>query len=309
MHEPGNTEEAAAPRYRPVVAIEVEGLLERPVLPSRVPWDVMDVEITMRRNVYPTATRVEPEWDYEEESRAHHWFSRLGVDWVKGLLDEGTEVVWASTWREYANVYFADVLGLPRLPVGVRLDGGRHESVPAWKASQLAGRFDGRPLLWVTDELPAEGGRVLGARRSPRDRFLTGVHLIPFNSWVSDGDIQRMSRWLDLVQTPEGHEELRRLRRRDQERARKRRRAREQPVDEEDDPDSELLYRQWHTLRERLEEVAAPGSGLPGPLATYVIEWDGAIRLEEVKAVRDQFGLDGDPSAEELWPLLELGGD
>lgn len=219
--------DASNERYRPVVAIEVDGLLERPVLPGPAPADVIELEITMRRQVYPTATRAEPSWDAEEAWRALHWFSRLGVDWVKRVLAEGSEVVWASTWREYANVYFADPLGLPALPLGVRLDSGRHEDVLSWKMHQLAGSYAGRPLLWVTDQLPMSGGRALAALRGPRDRFLTAVHLITLNSWISEGDVQRMDRWLGLTRTKEGHAELRRLRRRYQDQTRQRRRERE----------------------------------------------------------------------------------
>lgn len=220
------TTEPGEKRYRPVVAIEVDGLLERPVLPGPASADVIEAEVTMRRHVYPTATRAEPEWDAEEEWAALHWFSRTGVDWVKRLVAEGTEVVWASTWREYANVYFSELLGLPPLPVGVRLDGGRHQTVSSWKASELARRFEGRPILWVTDELPVEGGRVLAELRNPRERFLTAAHLIPFTSWTSDGDVRRMNRWLELVATEAGHQELRWLRKRDQDRASARRRER-----------------------------------------------------------------------------------
>lgn len=214
-------------RYRPVVAIEVDGLLERPVLQMPASSEVIEMEITMRRSVYPTATRAEPKWDAAEEWCAVHWFSQLGVNWVRRVLAEGAEVVWASTWREYANVYFSDPLGLPHLPVGVRLDHGRHADILEWKMHQLAASYAARPLLWITDQLPPSGGRALAALRNPRDRFLTAVHLISFTSWVSEGDVQRMDRWLQLVRTEEGHQELRRLRRRYQDQARQRQRERE----------------------------------------------------------------------------------
>ncbi|MCH6230542.1 hypothetical protein MK786_07310 [Microbacterium sp. CFH 31415] len=71
--------------------------------------------------------------------------------------------------------------------------------------------------------------------------------------------------------------------------------------------DTEVLYRQWVEVVERLTEATARGSGLPEALATYVIDRAGAILLDEVRALRHTYGTVADPPAEELWPLLELG--
>lgn len=70
--------------------------------------------------------------------------------------------------------------------------------------------------------------------------------------------------------------------------------------------DTEVLYRQWVEVLERLTKATAPGSELPEALATYVIDRAGAI-FDEVKALREAYGTEADPPAEELWPLLELG--
>lgn len=75
------------------------------------------------------------------------------------------------------------------------------------------------------------------------------------------------------------------------------------------DPDGELLYRQWQILRERLENALGPRSELAGTLAAYAAEWAGAVRLDEVRALRDQHGNEADMTAEELWPLLHLHDD
>lgn len=213
---------SAAKRFRPVVAIEVDGLLATEVLPLPLPDRAFELDVTLKRNVYPTVGRPQPEWDEYGERRERLWISKVGLDWVKNLLESGTEVVWASTWREYANVYFTRALGLPELPVAVRWDGGHHANTADWKASQLARRFDGRPILWVNNELPADGVRVLEALRHPRDRVLTHLFFIPSSSPVSAGDIGRMDEWLYLAGSAEGHADLRRLRRTHQEWARQR---------------------------------------------------------------------------------------
>lgn len=77
-------------------------------------------------------------------------------------------------------------------------------------------------------------------------------------------------------------------------------------ADEDDSLDSDQLYRQWKALLERLIEATTPASGLPEPLATYVIDCAGAVSLGDVRALRGVYGADGDPPAEELWPLLAV---
>lgn len=48
------------------------------------------------------------------------------------------------------------------------------------------------------------------------------LQLIPWTFGVSDDDVAEMNLWLELAQTAEGHEELRRQRRRSLDRARRR---------------------------------------------------------------------------------------
>lgn len=210
-----------SPRYRPVVALEIDGVLDLPVSGPQAPEHLVEIELTVKRDLFPSSTRHQPEW-MDGEWRARHWISKIGLSWIQSLLAAQIEVVWASTWREYANVYFTDSIGLPHLPVATRLDGGRHENLSKWKASGLAERFDGRPLLWLTDELTEERAWVLESLRHPSERVLTRLQYIPDSAGISRGDVEAMNEWLRLVQSPEGHDLLRLIRRQTQDRARQR---------------------------------------------------------------------------------------
>lgn len=208
---------SSAPRFRPVVAIEVDGLIAVPVtLPAgHAPEDVIEMEVIIHKRAYPSSTQPEPAWGPGGTSTTRYWFSRVGLAWVDRLLTEGVEVVWASTWLEYANTYFSPTLGLPRLPIAVTEDDWIGLTIGDIKARQIARQFDGRPLLLVTDMLPQGGRRYLQALRRPADRALTELRYIPWSSSVDENDTGVMSDWLDLARSPEGHEELRRLRERE----------------------------------------------------------------------------------------------
>jgi hypothetical protein len=211
----GLSEEVSEPRFAPVVAIEVEGLLSVPVThPGQAtPPTYLETQITLRRQAYPEKTQAEPPWDARNEWVATHRISRLGLAWVRGLLERRIEVVWASTWLTHAHTYFGRLLGLPELRSVLFEEDWKGVSIGDMKVQQIGRQFDGRPLLWVTDALPITGRRALEQARRPRDRATTHTHLVPWSSDLSMGDIAAMDSWLELAGTPEGHQELRRLRR------------------------------------------------------------------------------------------------
>jgi len=179
---------------------------------------------------------------------------------------------------------------------------------PRGRPPSSLGDSAGGPLLWVTDELPTEGARLLEDMRRPSDRVLTRFFVIPFTEGSSAGDLRRMDEWLYLAQSEEGHAELRRLR----------------PsisvghgnatghgdrMDEEGDGGDEHLYQPWRAVRLRLLEALDPRSGLAAPLSAYAVEHAGALRFEDVAAVRAEYGIAADPPAEKLMPLLPLDDD
>lgn len=220
MHGATGVGGGALERFRPVVALEVHGLLERLVLDGPPPEGVLERDLTMRRNEFVVGMGPEPEWDDEGTWRARHWFSLPGVEWVRQLVASGIEVAWASTWAERANTVFAEPLGLPALPVATSAQGAHAQ------AYELATRYDGRPILWVTPDWPDDGPDIIERVRHPKDRVLTLMYYLPLLDGPRPGDIARMNRWLELAGSEGGHEELRRLRRQHQDRARQRDRRR-----------------------------------------------------------------------------------
>ncbi len=85
-------------------------------------------------------------------------------------------MVWATTWQEHANTYFAPILGIPPLPVAVRGDREEEWGPAEWESVRLAAGFPGWPVLWVDDMQPEWAGYQLDALRKPNDRALTRLH-------------------------------------------------------------------------------------------------------------------------------------
>lgn len=70
-------------------------------------------------------------------------------------------------------------------------------------------------------------------------------------------------------------------------------------------PGEEALYRRWVAIRARLEATLGTQSELPAALAAYAIGRPGHLRLLAVEILREEYGVRGEPPAEELLPLLE----
>lgn len=202
---------------RPVVALDIDGVLRLPISPGQhIPDAAFSAEVTFRREDYPTDFHGAPYWDDNGESRDNEWFSGIGRDFVLSLLDEDrVDVVLATTWQHWANMYFSDILGFPELPVAVRsITGEYHHCSPAWKSHQLSRQFDGRPLMWVDDNRWDRPSESLFRRRRPLDRALTHFQRPNPYTGIIQRDVTEMTGWLSLAQSPEGHTQLRDARRR-----------------------------------------------------------------------------------------------
>ncbi|MEW1835944.1 hypothetical protein [Microbacterium sp. NPDC079995] len=206
------------PQFRPVVAIDMDGVLRVPVRSGGHDPDQVIANITFRRDAYPTLHHSQPPWNSRGRYTDEHGeaFSRVGVEWVQDLLRRGIDVVWATTWQQHANTYFAPVLGLPELPIAVSDDRSGHDDPGMWKAAQLAtdSRWAGRPLAWVDDAIPS--GRKIEDARRPKDRALTlsfrvGAPWDGIRAW----EVAELDAWLALASTAAGHVELRRRRARE----------------------------------------------------------------------------------------------
>jgi len=255
-------------RYRPVVAVDVDGVLRlrRGKAAELDPPGAFVAEVTVFRYAYPSVFHSPPTWDDDGMSTGRHMFSGVGAAWVRSLLDRDVEVVWATTWQHYANEYFAPMLGIPPLPVAVRGDDEREWGPAEWKSVQLADGFAGRPLLWVDDMPPIRAGYQLDELRKPRDRALTRLQWIRDPTvGLSSTDVTEMNEWLELATTEPGHAELRR----------RRRRERAQLRDETDTANhgSRARGRRWRRMRAfLLDATPARNLGAAGHIATYLLD-------------------------------------
>jgi hypothetical protein len=200
------------PRFRPVVAIDVEGLLSVIVRSEDgpAPAGYFQQRITVHHDQYPHAVMPQLPWTDDGTWTSTYWFSGMGVAWVKDLLARGIEVWWASTWLEYANHYISPALGFPDLPVAVTAKQWDRICIGDTRPAQLVRQFDKRPLLLVTDMLPTRGRRHLDLLRRPADQALTHLEYIPWNSHVSAADIDTMNKWIENASSSDGQLELRR---------------------------------------------------------------------------------------------------
>jgi hypothetical protein len=123
-----------------------------------------------------------------------------------GRLDEavgprltalGCDLVWATTWMDEANESVGPWIGLPRLPVvewpEVSADEGPHGL--HWKTRTLVEWADGRPFIWVDDEIGAMDRLwVAGQHEGP-----ALLHRVDPGEGLTDDDFSALADWLRTV--------------------------------------------------------------------------------------------------------------
>jgi hypothetical protein len=204
---------ATGDRYRPVVAIDI-GVLRLTVPPEGPgPEGAYPVEMTVRRDAYPRAYHRPPRWGRDGMLMSTMWLSGTGAEWIRSLLARGVEVAWATTWQEYANVYFAPALGIPKLPVATTGKEVHGWASSDWKSVRLRERYPGRPLAWIDDNPVSDDTFAIDETRAPHDRALAHFQLIGrSHEGIRADHIQAVEAWLELASTREGQQELRRRR-------------------------------------------------------------------------------------------------
>ncbi len=182
----------------PVVAIDIDYVVRIPnaKLGQEFREDVRTTEIVMRAGAVPTVHHSQPPWDSEGLWRATHSFSGIAVDWIHHLLDRGIDVYWASTWVEYANIYFSPILELPDLPLAVIDDGNRDEPLAVWKARQIVELAPGRPLLWIDDAIPRLDAEYVIDHRAGQPVFTRYFRVRDRALGFSQADQRMCDRWI-----------------------------------------------------------------------------------------------------------------
>jgi len=194
---------------RPVVAIDVDGVLRIHEKEGLDQLHFLTREITYYRSEYPDLFHGKPRWDESHKISHVDTFSKEAVELILELAeDPRVDLVWATTWQHYANRYFGQALGLPHLPVAVKTLEPRESNYfhcsPAWKTSQLARQFDGRPLIWLDDNMPDRPGEDLAEQRLPEDRAFTRSYAVnPFGGITSEDRVEILA-WIDQVTSAEG---------------------------------------------------------------------------------------------------------
>lgn len=211
-------------RLSPVVAFDVDGVIrvreieQRPGSTEIYQGELVAAEITLEREEYPSIYHGQPHWDERGKSTRVETFSKASLELIRTLAeDPRTEPVYATTWQRWANYYFNSALDLPELPVAVKtlepVELNYSHCSPAWKTAQLARQFDGRPLIWLDDNMPDRDEEDLAHRRRPIDRGITRSYRVSPWTGVTPEDIEEILRWVELASTAEGQQELRAQRR------------------------------------------------------------------------------------------------
>ncbi|MFD3619036.1 HAD domain-containing protein [Streptomyces sp. NPDC058676] len=110
------------------------------------------------------------------------------------LMALGCRLIWASTWMEEANETVAPRIGLPRLPV-VEWPDVRAEEGPRglhWKTRPLVQWANGRPFIWVDDEISAMDRQWVAAGH-PGPSLL---HQVDPAKGLEDADFCALADWL-----------------------------------------------------------------------------------------------------------------
>ncbi|MFL9680471.1 HAD domain-containing protein [Streptomyces sp. KL110A] len=108
------------------------------------------------------------------------------------------ELVWATTWEDAANTHLAPLLGLPPLPVVIwpeTSDAQEREDQwfgLHWKTRTLVAWADGRPFVWVDDEI-TDADRDWVFTHHPARALL---HPIASSRGLTDEDFAALDQWL-----------------------------------------------------------------------------------------------------------------
>lgn len=300
-------------RLRPVVAFDVDGVLRvRKLKPTpegftrlgdEIIQDLFPAEILMHRDEYPTLFHGAPRWDEDGTSSGTDYFSVAGAQFLRSVVEDlPADAVWATTWQRWANSYFAEHLGIPHLPVAVVtledpdanwFRGGS----PAWKSSQLSRQFDGRPLIWLDDNMPERPYERLIELRRPVDRALTLSYRVNPLTGITPEDVEKLTAWIELASTEEGQAELRQ-KRRDEQAAERARWAKDQRL-------RERRHRIFLRTLELMEELY-PGQDYFNRDVARMAEHKEGLIAENISYALKRHSLKADP--DELSRKLRVRG-
>ncbi|TFE47706.1 hypothetical protein E3E14_20000 [Streptomyces sp. ICN441] len=125
------------------------------------------------------------------------------------LMALGCHLVWATTWMEEANQTVAPRIGLPKLPVAhwpdmdadvdadmdADMDAGKGPRGLHWKTRRLVEWANGRPFIWVDDEIGAMDRQWVAAGH-PGPSLL---HRVDPARGLEEADFSALTGWLQTL--------------------------------------------------------------------------------------------------------------
>ena len=113
------------------------------------------------------------------------------------LLSLGFELVWATTWKDDANVWIGPHIGLPELPVIQLQVPWRNTSGLCWKTAQIVEWAAGRDFVWVDDDVTVRDADYIDANH---DGF-GGIYQVSPKIGLNDADFAELSKVFELITT------------------------------------------------------------------------------------------------------------
>ncbi|MGV9849947.1 HAD domain-containing protein [Streptomyces sp. NPDC003442] len=113
------------------------------------------------------------------------------------LMALDCHLVWATTWTEAANEAVSPRIGLPRLPV-VEWPAPCADESPRglhWKTRHLVEWADGRPFIWIDDEISAIDRLWVDASHLGPSL----LHRVDPTKGLVDADFSTLADWLRSV--------------------------------------------------------------------------------------------------------------
>jgi hypothetical protein len=171
----------------------VRGMTE----PAALPLLFLDVDGTLIPvGGTPPHPDVIEDWDVWQSPENTN-LVKLRPEHGRRLLAMPCELWWATAWMEEANDVIAPRIGLPELPV-VDLPDWTEEAEAArlhWKTRTLVQVADGRPFIWIDDEL-TDVDREWVRDHHPGPALLQKVDS---EHGVTEADLTAVEEWLRTV--------------------------------------------------------------------------------------------------------------
>lgn len=145
------------------------------------------------------------EWNTRWQNASNPQLAAIDRRHGPRLLAMRCELIWATAWMADANLVIGPILGLPELPVADfgELPGiddpivTEHDrtAVLNWKTRRLVELAEGRPFVWLDDEL-TDTDRAWVAAHHPGPALL---HRVDSQHGLTDADLTIAETWLEAA--------------------------------------------------------------------------------------------------------------